>query len=498
MPDSAAPGDTGATIMPIRTKQAVRPNQTSSIWLMRSLLILTDALIVLGAGAIAYGAWLYVIMQGIATDYAFATVFATLLTVNIFYLAGLYDVRVIRRLGIAFRRLFAATGCVAALLVIVAYLTKTSADYSRVWSMLWLAIAFVGLTVPRIVTALKLRQWSSTGRYFHEVAILGGDETGQRLLQYFVEHEGAGVNAVRLFDDRSSGRLASEDSQKSFPHIAGNTNDLVQYAQHSHLDMIIVALPATAEERLAEIFQQLEVLPIDVRLFPGSAAFQLTDDSSDEFDGLPTLKVFERPLADWRFALKSLEDRVLGFLILTMIAPILAAIAVAIRLDSPGPALFRQKRYGYNNQLFEMFKFRTMYTDQSDPEGAQLTERNDPRITRLGGFLRRTSLDELPQFINVVRGEMSIVGPRPHAVSATADGVLYQDAVRRYAARHRVKPGITGWAQINGWRGETQKLFQIRNRVACDLYYIERWSVWLDLKIILLTIFKGFIGKHAF
>jgi exopolysaccharide biosynthesis polyprenyl glycosylphosphotransferase len=189
---------------------------------------------------------------------------------------------------------------------------------------------------------------------------------------------------------------------------------------------------------------------------------------------------------------------VLGAAILTLISPLMLAIAIMIKLDSPGPVLFRQKRYGFNNQLIEVFKFRSMFTHMTDHNAEQLTQRNDPRITRLGAFLRRTSLDELPQFLNVVRGEMSIVGPRPHALSAKAGALLYQDAVKYYDARHRVKPGITGWAQVNGWRGETDTVEQIRKRVEHDLYYIEHWSILLDLKIIIRTITGGFTGHHAF
>jgi len=181
-----------------------------------------------------------------------------------------------------------------------------------------------------------------------------------------------------------------------------------------------------------------------------------------------------------------------------MISPLLLAIALLIKLDSPGPALFRQKRYGFNNRLIEVLKFRTMYADQSDANAEQLTRRNDPRVTRIGAFLRRTSLDELPQFINVVRGEMSIVGPRPHALSAKAGTLLYQEAIKYYDARHRMKPGITGWAQVNGWRGETDTVEQIKKRVEHDLYYIEHWSILLDLKIIARTILGGFTGHHAF
>lgn len=173
-------------------------------------------------------------------------------------------------------------------------------------------------------------------------------------------------------------------------------------------------------------------------------------------------------------------------------------IALAIKLDSPGPVLFRQKRYGRNNKLIGVLKFRSMYHHARDPNGTQLTTRNDPRVTRVGAFLRRTSLDELPQFFNVIRGEMSVVGPRPHALLCKAGGVLYQDAVENYDWRHRIKPGITGWAQVNGWRGETETVDQIRKRVEHDIYYIENWSLLLDVKIIFKTIFGGFTGRNAF
>ena len=173
-------------------------------------------------------------------------------------------------------------------------------------------------------------------------------------------------------------------------------------------------------------------------------------------------------------------------------------IAAAIKLDSPGPVLFRQRRYGLNNEMIEVFKFRTMRADATDRNAERLTARNDPRVTRVGAFLRRTSLDELPQFLNVLRGDMSVVGPRPHATAAKAGGLLYPEAVRGYHARHRVKPGITGWAQVNGWRGETETVEQIARRVECDLYYIEHWTVAFDLWIVLRTVFGGFAGRNAY
>jgi exopolysaccharide biosynthesis polyprenyl glycosylphosphotransferase len=213
---------------------------------------------------------------------------------------------------------------------------------------------------------------------------------------------------------------------------------------------------------------------------------------------VPVVTVMHRPLTDWKLIAKECEDRILGFAILVLISPLLAVIGLLIKLESPGPALFKQMRYGYNNRLIEVWKFRTMRHDLTDKDAERLTTRNDPRVTKLGAFLRRTSLDELPQFINVVRGEMSIVGPRPHARSAKAGGLLYQDAVADYAVRHKVKPGITGLAQVSGWRGETRTVEQIQRRVEHDIAYINDWSLMKDLKIIVLTIFTGFGGRNAY
>ena len=190
--------------------------------------------------------------------------------------------------------------------------------------------------------------------------------------------------------------------------------------------------------------------------------------------------------------------RILAAAITLLISPLLLLIALGIKLDSRGPVFFRQQRRGYNNEIIEVLKFRTMYVESTDHHGDQLTQRNDPRVTRFGGFLRRWSLDELPQFLNVLRGDMSIVGPRPHALQSKAGSVYYQDAVPLYDARHRVKPGITGLAQVRGWRGPTETVTQIRKRVEHDLYYIEHWSLWLDLKIIFLTAFKGLRSENAF
>jgi exopolysaccharide biosynthesis polyprenyl glycosylphosphotransferase len=210
------------------------------------------------------------------------------------------------------------------------------------------------------------------------------------------------------------------------------------------------------------------------------------------------IDIFDRPLDGWRQFAKMCEDRVLSAILLLFVLPLICAVAVAVKLDSRGPVFFRQRRYGFGGCVFEAFKFRTMYVAQTDALGAQLTRRNDPRITRVGRFLRRTSLDELPQLFNVLRGEMSLVGPRPHPLAAKAADTLYHEAISHYALRHRVRPGITGWAQVNGWRGETETLVQLQKRVEYDLNYIEHWSLWLDMRILMRTVVCVFHNADVF
>jgi exopolysaccharide biosynthesis polyprenyl glycosylphosphotransferase len=202
---------------------------------------------------------------------------------------------------------------------------------------------------------------------------------------------------------------------------------------------------------------------------------------------VPVFDMVDRPISDWNLIFKWLFDKLVALTALILLSPVMVVTAIAIKLDSKGPVLFRQKRHGFNNELIDIYKFRSMYTDRTDQGAAKLVTKDDPRVTPVGRIIRKTSIDELPQLFNVLKGELSIVGPRPHALQAKAANVLYYEAVEGYFARHRVKPGITGWAQINGWRGETDTLDKIMQRVNHDLYYIEHWSLVLDLYILLMT-----------
>jgi Undecaprenyl-phosphate glucose phosphotransferase len=276
-------------------------------------------------------------------------------------------------------------------------------------------------------------------------------------------------------------------------------DQLVEFARRTRVDLVIFSLPITAEKRILEMLKKLWVLPVDIRLSAHTNKLRFRPRSYSYIGDVPVLDVFDRPITDWDVVIKWMFDKLVGSALLVAALPVMAVVAIAIKLDSRGPVLFRQKRYGFNNELIEVFKLRSMYAEMSDASAQKLVTKDDLRVTRVGRFIRKTSLDELPQLFNVVfKGNLSLVGPRPHAVHAKAENRLYDEAVDGYFARHRVKPGITGWAQINGWRGETDNQEKIQQRVEHDLYYIENWSVLLDLYILAATPFALMKTENAY
>ena len=468
------------------------PQRPVSIPVICGLALPLDALAILWSSALAYAMWLVGAPEVSWSEYGVISVLGTLLAINVFYLSGLYEFETITHPRLALRRLATGWIGVASFLIALSFFTRSSEDYSRAWSLIWFVTTFAHLALLRWVLHRRIARWVAQGRLYRNVAIVGPGAEAVRLLNTMTRDADARIRIAGVYDDQPGNR-----SRNALP-ASGDMDALIEMIQKEAIDSVIVTLPWSQEQRILAILDQLRILPVDVHLCPEPINLDGARPRFTQVGGIPMLSVARRPLSDWSRAMKEVEDRVVAASILLLISPLMLVIAALIKLDSRGPVLFRQKRFGYNNQLIEVFKFRTMYHEMRDVNAERLTQRNDPRITRLGAYLRKWSLDELPQFLNVLRGEMSVVGPRPHAVSAKAAGALYQDAVQNYVSRHRVKPGITGWAQINGWRGETETLLQIRKRVEHDVAYIENWSVWLDVKIILLTVVKGFGGKNAF
>jgi Undecaprenyl-phosphate glucose phosphotransferase len=338
--------------------------------------------------------------------------------------------------------------------------------------------------MERAGLALLVRRWASQGRLDRRAVIVGVGAATGRLIAAL---EAAGASDIRIcgiFDDRDARRIGADTA--GYPRL-GSIAELAGYARSTRVDVLILDLPISAESRLLQILKALNTLPVDIRLSALNSRLRFRPQAYSWIGNVPFIDVADKPLADWAYLSKWLFDRVVGGLALLALAPVMALVALAVKLEGKGPVLFRQKRYGFNNELIEVLKFRSMRTDMCDTNASKLVTKDDPRVTRVGRFIRKTSLDELPQLFNVMRGELSLVGPRPHALEAKAADRLYQEVVDGYAARHRVKPGVTGWAQINGWRGETDTQEKIQKRVEHDLYYIENWSLFLDLYILLST-----------
>ncbi len=408
---------------------------------------------------------------------------AGILTVSISHWSGAYheDRALTRRWGL--QSLLSAWAIAVGLLLALAFGLKISDHYSRVWAFSWFATTSVLLVVTQVVAHHYIHRLARDGRFASRTVIVGAGEHGLKLAAHLRENLDPRVQLLGFIDDRTE-RIPSQNAGCT---VLGDCSHLVRLVQMGCVDQVFIALPWGATDRVLGLVRRLAMTPVNIRLAPDLVGFEFAGRGYSEVARLPMLRVFDRPISGWAHFVKGLEDRFLSSLALLFVAPLMALIAIAIKLDSPGPVFFQQKRLGFNNKEFSVWKFRTMYSDAEDCNAEALVTREDPRVTRVGRLLRRTSLDELPQLFNVLLGDMSLVGPRPHALAAKAAGRRYEEVVDAYAARHRVKPGITGWAQVNGWRGGTDTVEQIQRRVEHDLYYIDNWSIWLDLSILFRT-----------
>ncbi|MEZ5924952.1 MAG: undecaprenyl-phosphate glucose phosphotransferase [Hyphomicrobiaceae bacterium] len=392
-------------------------------------------------------------------------------------------------------RLWLAWTVVIELLVMAAFLLKIGTDFSRGWLLLWYVAGAGALIAFRLALAFLVRGWHKAGRLQRRAVIVGGGEPAARLIDALADEPESDIRICGIFDDRGADRIGA--SAAGIPML-GNLDELIGFSRSSRVDLLIISLPLYAENRLLQVFKKIWVMPVDIRLSAHTSKLRFRPRAYSYIGRLPFIDVADRPLADWDHVQKWLFDKVIGSLALIALSPVMALVALAIKLDSKGPVLFRQKRYGFNNELVEVYKFRSMYAEKSDADAARLVTKGDPRVTRVGRFIRKSSLDELPQLFNVIGGTLSLVGPRPHALQAKAADELYQNVVDGYFARHRVKPGLTGWAQINGWRGETDTKEKIQKRVEHDLYYIENWSVMFDLYILAMTPFALLKADNAY
>ena len=452
--------------------------------IVQGVVRVSEALLITGIGIALWAGYVQEYDSYFQSLYLSLTLFAGACIPMLYQMGGLYSIHaLIGPMKQVPRLVFGWLGFFALVTAFV-FFSQIGYDYSRVWLAAWFLCGLVGLISLRAVFGAFVRGWNQDGRFDRRAVIVGGGDRADALITALTASPDLDVTIAGIFDDR--------DDHRSPAHIAGypklgTFDQLLDFARATRVDLVIVTLPLSAEARLLQILKKLWILPVDIRLSAYTEQLRFRPRAYSYIGNVPFFDVFDKPLSGWDTVIKSIEDKLISALALICLSPVMALTAIAVKLDSKGPVFFKQKRYGFNNELIEVYKFRSMYTDMTDTNASRLVSKGDPRVTRVGRFIRKTSLDELPQLFNVLKGELSLVGPRPHAAQAKAADRLYTEVVEGYFARHKVKPGVTGWAQVNGWRGETDTEEKIQRRVEHDLYYIENWSVLLDLYILATT-----------
>jgi Undecaprenyl-phosphate glucose phosphotransferase len=422
--------------------------------------------------------------------YAAAVCFVWVVVGFLMNFAGLYRLEPIMSPLAYADKIVIAFGTTFLFLLAAAFSLKISTTFSRLWVSFFAAGACGATLVVRIIAARIVGHLADRRVFTRNVVIAGAGEQAEQLFAYIERCNPRFITVLGVFPERGG-------EAKACPHpLLGSLDTLVSYVRSHDVDDVIIALPWSADEKILGLMTKLRELPVNAYLSSDLIGFRLPfRQSPDHFGEMPLVEVMGQPLQGWGVLRKVALDYGLGAVLTALLLPIMMIIALAIRLDSKGPVLFRQERYGFVNKVFRIWKFRTMRHEPLPSTATAQATRNDPRVTRVGRFLRKTSLDELPQLLNVLTGTMSLVGPRPHASDHNEE---YSQLIRGYFARHRVKPGMTGWAQVNGFRGETKSVALMEARVKHDFYYVENWSLLFDLKILLMTVVAAMSGRNAY
>ena len=416
----------------------------------------------------------------------------TVLSTMVFRLVGMYQPDQLLDPRLMLRRLLSGFGHMLLIGLVLAFLSKSTLGLSRIWTVAWVCGWVLTALASRWAALRYIGARSSRGDLVETVAIIGATPWACELRNLLQQERHPRQRIIGVFDDRHT------RTTECFLGSVRGLDELLELGRRMPIDRIYITLPLAAEARILYLARRMMALSVDIVSCPDLRSFGLMRRPMQFHAGLPLIRISSRPLSEGCFFAKSLVDKLASGAALLLLSPLLLGIALAVRLDSPGPVLFRQKRHGYNNIEFEVLKFRSMRAELSDRDGGRQATRGDARVTRLGRLLRASSLDELPQLINVLRGDMSLVGPRPLPVGMRTRDLLNHEIVAEYTHRHRVRPGITGWAQINGSRGATSDPRQLRRRVELDLYYIDNWSALFDLSIVLLTAVHLLRPKNAF
>lgn len=456
----------------------------SNATLLDQLVRLADPIIVVLTGWAAH--WMYLGSPIAPPTYWVALLAIALCSLAVFPATGLYRPQRGASLIEDLRALVSGWLALLAIGAFLIFVTKTGDAYSRVWAALWIAGGFVLQAALRIALRVMLRLMRRRGYNLRHICIVGAGELGREVALRLQRAPWSGLSLRGFYDDAPE--LAGT-TVNGVP-VLGNIDRLSRDLDRGGLDQVWIALPLRAEERIRRLVAELRAYPVQVRYVPDIFGFQLLRHSFSEVAGMPVIGLTETPMEGGQRLLKALEDYVLGALALVVVSPLLLAIAMGIKLSSPGPVLYRQRRITWNGRPFTMLKFRSMQVGAEKASGPVWSHRGDPRTTRLGAWLRRFSLDELPQLFNVLAGEMSLVGPRPERPEFVA---RFRQEIPGYMQKHMVKAGITGWAQINDLRGSSD----LGKRIQYDLYYIDNWSLWFDLRILALTLWHVLTSRHA-
>jgi len=377
------------------------------------------------------------------------------------------------------------------LILMFGYLSSMLSAYSRLWFVFSSCASFALLLVSRAAIMQVVQHARQADKLTETIVVVGATERAEMVINFIRGAEHSHIKILGVFDDR----VERECPASLLSQMLGSTNTLLAYIRHHRVDRVVVALPWVATQRIEALLKKLRTVPVRIDLVPSNVVWQFPGINMERLAGVPVLTVANGRVDEQMGLLKRLEDLVISTVLLVLISPLLLLIALVIKLDSPGPVIFKQLRHGFNNEVFAVYKFRSMTVADSASTEVRQATKNDRRVTRVGRFLRRSSLDELPQLFNVLFGHMSIVGPRPHAIQHNLE---FGAIILEYFGRHNVKPGITGWAQVNGLRGETDTVDKMHRRVEYDLHYIENWSLMLDLKILVMTAFAVWFQETAY
>lgn len=463
-------------------------------WIVEFILRCNDLLMICIAGLMALYAVQERIPMGLDPFYIKTSVIGACVAALFFEWRFTYHPDAHFDFWLASRRLVSGMILATLSFLVVAFTGHFTETYSRLWLGTWILLSALLVFGGRALLSFPFSRMRDSGVFDTRVAIVGIGLQGKRLLQHLQQSRGHHLNVLGYYDDRVR---RYGQAGVALP-VLGTVDNLIASIRRNEIDQVIIALPWVAEARVKSLVQRLAMTPVAIRLAPDLAAYNFTDRGFSLLDGLPVLNLFDRPISGFDQFIKSVEDRLLAGLFTLLLLPLMLVIAIAIKIDSRGPVFFRQKREGFNNHPIHIWKFRSMRTDLCEADNVTQARRDDHRVTRVGALLRRTSLDELPQLFNVLAGQMSIVGPRPHVRATKVGQREFHMVVDNYAERHKVKPGITGWAQVNGWRGETDTEDKLRARLEHDLYYIDHWSLLFDFYIILRTMLTVFAQKNAY